>query len=447
MVFFTAWLLPATTARRTQQVRLWQAFLIHLVALVFTFFFIAFLVVWGERPFEPADALINYVEGVIWFWGQIAREPGTAFVIMGFYILFLEGVFLLLAFMVSPWGAGDERLRVSYGHALRHCWLRTICICPAAFVIALVTVALEQAKSLWRDRVFPNSFDWDLYYQIQPWYVRYYEDIMVSCVWLVLAGLFWMLLRAVGAKRIIPAVERPPLCEFCGYNLTAARMEGRCPECGELVMDSLGPQTRTGTAWHRRQEIGFLRAWWRTGWQAILHPVQLGRQIPIHRDLHDHRLYLRFSSFVFFLLALLYLPLTVMIGYGYSDLHWIDSHVVFYYFALGAGGAALLIPCTLLAAALVGWRLRVTSKQNLLHPAVQVASYLSGYVLIWSIISSLTWALLMRGDEIFSICQRIVHIELEIFAIIAWLMFNLLILVVYVRLLVRGTLAAQYANR
>lgn len=107
----------------------------------------------------------------------------------------------------------------------------------------------------------------------------------------------------------------------------------------------------------------------------------------------------------------------------------------------------MLIPCTLLAAALVGWRLRLTSKQNLLHPAFQVASYLSGHVLIWSVVSALSWALLMRYQNIFSICRRIVHIEQEFYAVIAWLMFNLLILVVYVRQLARGTLAAQYANR
>ncbi len=321
MVFFTAWLLPATTARRTQHVRLWLAFLIHVTALVFSIFFIAFLVIWGETPFDPVRALNEFIEGILWFYLELSRFYVQLFVFVGLYAIFLEGGFLLLAFLVSPWGAGDERLRASYGHALRHCWLRTICICPAAFVIAFLAVALDQAENLWRDRVFPNSINWDLYYQIRPWYVRHYEDIMFSLVLLVLAGLFWMLLRAVAAKRSIPTVDRPPLCEFCGYNLTAARMEGRCPECGELVMDSLGPQVRTGTTWHRRKEIGFLRAWWWTGWQAFLHPVKLGRQIPIRRNLHDHRLYLIFNSFVFFLLALLYLPLTVMIRYGYSDSH------------------------------------------------------------------------------------------------------------------------------
>ena len=40
------------------------------------------------------------------------------------------------------------------------------------------------------------------------------------------------LFRSVGTRPAVPIMERPPTCEFCGYNLTGTAIDGRCPECG-----------------------------------------------------------------------------------------------------------------------------------------------------------------------------------------------------------------------
>lgn len=47
-----------------------------------------------------------------------------------------------------------------------------------------------------------------------------------------------------------------PRCEFCGYSLLFAPLEGRCPECGRPVIDSLGEHARQPTAWEQAPQ------WW-----------------------------------------------------------------------------------------------------------------------------------------------------------------------------------------
>jgi hypothetical protein len=51
-----------------------------------------------------------------------------------------------------------------------------------------------------------------------------------------------------------------PWCDQCGYNLVAADTQGRCPECGRPVLDSIGSHTRQPTAWEVRPSLLNYRA-------------------------------------------------------------------------------------------------------------------------------------------------------------------------------------------
>jgi hypothetical protein len=46
-----------------------------------------------------------------------------------------------------------------------------------------------------------------------------------------------------------------PTCDDCGYNLVAADLHGRCPECGKPVIESIGPDIRPVTAWERNPSL------------------------------------------------------------------------------------------------------------------------------------------------------------------------------------------------
>jgi hypothetical protein len=82
------------------------------------------------------------------------------------------------------------------------------------------------------------------------------------------------------------------LCESCGYPLTGLPVEGRCPECGEPVADSL-PQRRVGSPWQQR--TGFA-AWWRTGRESLLRPADLFACILIERRSSGRLLYLNITT-------------------------------------------------------------------------------------------------------------------------------------------------------
>jgi hypothetical protein len=98
------------------------------------------------------------------------------------------------------------------------------------------------------------------HYPVQP------EDILSPLFALFCGLVLWNLLalvRAVGIDYRRPAdlpQTKEPLCENCGYNLTMAPADGRCPECGRPIADSLSPDIRAGTPWERRASLGVVTA-------------------------------------------------------------------------------------------------------------------------------------------------------------------------------------------
>lgn len=49
--------------------------------------------------------------------------------------------------------------------------------------------------------------------------------------------------------------ERDPLCEECGYDLRMAEKDGRCPECGKLVAESLSDDSRQRLSWEAQPSL------------------------------------------------------------------------------------------------------------------------------------------------------------------------------------------------
>lgn len=80
------------------------------------------------------------------------------------------------------------------------------------------------------------------------------------------------------------------LCEYCGYNLTGLPQEGRCPECGRPVADSL-PHWRGPCAWEQARSSADLGRFIRTSAAVLFRPSRFYRTLATRLDSPRGRLF------------------------------------------------------------------------------------------------------------------------------------------------------------
>jgi len=92
------------------------------------------------------------------------------------------------------------------------------------------------------------------------------------------------------------------LCEYCGYNLTGLPDDGRCPECGRSVVDSL-PRWRCPTGWEQVEPTGNLGRFFRTSAAVLFCPRRFYRTLATRffspRGRLFGRIYLWIASILF----------------------------------------------------------------------------------------------------------------------------------------------------
>jgi len=345
------WLRARRAARRLAGLPLWQAWCVHLLAGLAAFVVFTLLIdeMEGRLPGDTVAGILRaFVEDV-----PFSRE---AAVMAAVTVGSLELGYLLLAGLVMPWGAADEALRRSFAHALRFTWLHTTHVALVVFLVCCLILMTDRSAS-------------------PEW----------AAGWLCCAGALWLmcsLLRAVGTPRAVAPVARPPTCEFCGYNLTATPLEGRCPECGEPAARSLGPDVRPGAPWEHRRELGTGRAYRRTAIQAVFAPGSLGRSIRVADAPADWRCFFPRHLPAVLLLGGAAFVACFIIDTGMSPFaadEWVV--VLLWQMApvLGTLGVAAVAGAQLLAAAVAGLGLSWLNRRNLLPAAMQAAAYLGGY--------------------------------------------------------------------
>ncbi|MBI5865134.1 MAG: hypothetical protein HZB38_11625, partial [Planctomycetes bacterium] len=72
------------------------------------------------------------------------------------------------------------------------------------------------------------------------------------------------------AADLAPAPQLPPVCEWCGYDLSHADPAGVCTECGRPIAQSLGVDARrTGCSWENNGAFG---DWLASSWHVLTAP-------------------------------------------------------------------------------------------------------------------------------------------------------------------------------
>lgn len=245
---------------------------------------------------------------------------------------------------------------------------------------------------------------------------------------------------------MITTVQRPPTCDYCGYNLTATPLESRCPECGTPAMESLGPHARPGTKWDRGAG---LRVLWRCAMEAVLRPSMLGRQIQVTTQPH------RFRSFCWSLIlsAAFVGAAAVPVGYVLAEhlnpLLYEPEVITIGMPVIAACSGAGMLMLAMLVASVVGLIQTWQNKRNLLPAAAQTASYLSLLFLAWGVFMA-AWVVLFRASvesEWFQGWVVALGGDAVLLAFAGLLLPQLACLVICFIFVWKGTAAARYASK
>lgn len=481
--FLIGWLLPSTTAQRTQELPLRRAWLAHFVAVVIALAVIsvcvrladAYSITATQIAFEIQEQLSDIVE-------EFQRHPyATPFRILGIFALIELGHAALALFLMA-WGACDEPLRNSYRNAIRQVWLRGAHVIPAAIVISSIAIPLSRMDTAWDASYLVPRPEWPKFTQnaqpgsaamtnynkalqefwvvdrdwrnerdrLKPWYLVTAPGLIGVTVCSTILWFLWSLLRSVGAPRRAPQIARPPMCENCGYNLTTLAMTSVCPECAEPVLDSVGPDARPGPTWLQRHTRGRITTWWNCVVDPILHPTAFGRQCRLEGHRTDHRRFFVLPFPAVFAMGPTAV-LSILAIYDDPIRSFTPPRVVITAMALLVGYLCCLgmLGFTLLAQTVIGFILSFREKRNLLPAAAQVASYLAGYLTLWAALGAVTMVGVAALDhaQFFNALQERWGFPSDLAMKFTWFLPNAACGVWYLVLLSRGTLATRYANK
>lgn len=489
-----SWILPATTARRTAHVSLVRAWGVHVVALLLGLPALSVSLTLTNSGARRLDLMYQYFEAsILQYFHWLTANPALHLVIATGKFLLIEIAFVAAAVVLMSWGAVDEHVRGSFRHSLTQVWSRTLHLAVAFLIGSLITAWVSDTALQWSAKhahlepeyptlpSFPEvtlSPDdpgyaelkaevdrlmsirttmaseweraWNAFRAQRPWYVRNSGGVFIITSFCIAFWFVWATLRAIGARRDVPPVVRPPTCELCGYNLTTLQTDARCPECGEPVANSLGPGNRPGAPWDRSTTgWGMFLSLLRTHRMAIRDPARLGRMIPITNWSAAHRWFLAAHLVVIFLIGLGTCACLwwITTGQRSKQADWTEAGL----FGTLAGITCLIgaIGWCVGSATVIGlvqsWRCR----RNLLPASMRVSAYLAGYLVLWAALGGAMidlW-IMMDRSHFFRQIGDMVGINADFLGVTTWFIPQIACALGHWTLLFRGTSAARYANR
>jgi len=358
---------------------------------------------------KPLGRLCHFFEGLDW-----APNATVLWVLVAG--LLLEVILLPLAAVLMSWGSADESFGQSYLHALRRLWLHAGHLAIVVVAVNAMSTRLYRAGERWKTEfesinpvpayprgARPGSDAWHKYQEAQrqhrsqwqraamdrPWCLRQQNSACMIFRAILLMWYWVALLRALGASRPIRSTwSEDPTCQTCAYILTGVGMEGRCPECGQPVRDSLGSGARPGTVWQTRRRDGWFSAALKTFWAATVRAYRFGRAMRLGGDDPAHRSYLGLCLLPIFLIGAAAIPTYELAHYlqtgapvrsmAPDKVSWCGAYV-----EVGFLTMLIVLVLILSTASAFGAFYWIWHKRNLLSGTMQAAAYQAGLLVVW----------------------------------------------------------------
>ncbi len=467
---------PVAAARMSNHLPLWNALVGHVIlaSIAFVACITSVALLGPDYQHQGLSTIQKLLKPWFELWNEIERRPQNA-IGVGLFLGFIELAFVVTALCVVACGARDEPLRRSFAHAFRQTWLHTINIAVFAILCACFINMTESVRHEFNRRieskmapypqppknVAPGSPEQKAYNKaVGKWYqqrsklvsqtapilYRYNDEACVAmCItagFLALATLF----AAAGANRPTDPIERDPNCECCGYNLTGLTTDGACPECGQSIIESVGENIRLGPPWERAAKIGHIRAWFQTARISIFDPSGLGKSLKTQQMTNAHQSFFGWTMSANFAFTALVLSVFMLIveneRMSQNDWEFILFGVPLISFVISLAQFVFLQLATLN----IGFRYSWRNKKNLLGATSRATSYCSAYLIVWTILVSLTgilaYLIYLKGilATIFGFYGT------DTFVAAGWGITILILLLIQQILITRAVQAAQYAN-
>lgn len=397
--------------------------------------------------------------------------------IMLIVLLAVELAFVGGAWLVSAWGAADERWFDSVIRAVKRVWMITATLAIILLLTSLPTALARGASQrvdenhpsypsrpvAWGTHLTPEQqAQWDEqlaayhrqvneWQQSRPWYEKHRGDIETVCYFVWLGWTVWVILACVGAPPISTwrKLDKPPTCEGCGYDLSMTAMDRNCPECGLAVSASLGKTVRPGSPWQNRgtyrRAVALMRTWL---WAAV-QPVRLGKSIPLSDPSLHHRWVLGVAMLVATGLTWAGVLLVVTVNREWNEKLDLLEAAIRPAVMLGVIFATLTLLGSIAIASLVGTVQGWLMGRNLLHPAMQAAACATGLLLLWQIVFWLNvlFAKALEEWDLLNHLSQQTQWTVVLVLVAFWSVVHLLMLVWYMAVIGLAARAGRWANR